>query len=424
MALKTPPNCERSKAFYATLKSSAISLHGSERIQLFEKLFINQIAIACGYGRTTKVPLTQYQNKISVLKQNLRTSDIRIQKTMHNPDYVPATNSCNATTSICGGHVPLPTAPRPEFHPVFVRFSSKQQPPEQRKLAELFKQKVAAKEFFYGIELTARSYGKQPSLLDYNGFDVLLPLFTSLVWLGRDYANVEDVNAIEAISLGRLLQQHVVVLPHFTCYRADSRRLDDFLTLNFTNVLVLRGDDVVPQQQFQHAKDMVEYIHSKRGDTISIGVGGYPEGHPESKSMEEDMKYLKEKVDAGADFIVTQICFTPESIISFVQKCREIGITVPIIVGVIVPDNMRILHFIMNIVKAVIPEEQLSKYKELEEDRKAFKAYAVENAVRTVQILLDSNLDVYGFQFFTMNRLKSVQQVIQQILNMNQTQST
>ncbi|XP_014103678.2 5,10-methylenetetrahydrofolate reductase [Bactrocera oleae] len=342
---------------------------------------------------------------------------------MHNPDYVPATNSCNATTSICGGHLPLPTATRTEFQPVYVRFSNKQQAPEQRKLAELFAQKVAAKEFFYGIELTARSYGKQQTLLDYNGFGALLPLFTSLVWLGQDYANIENISAVDAINLGHQLQEHVVVMPHFTCYRADSRRLDDFLTLNFTNVLAVRGDQVAPQQQFQHAKDLVEYIRSKRGDTISIGVGGHPEGHPESKSMTEDMQYLKEKVDAGADFIITQICFSPDSIIRFVQKCRDNGITVPIIVGIIVPDNMRILQFIINFVKAVIPEEQLSKYKELEDDHKAFKTFAVEKAVHTVQMLLNSNLDIYGFQFFTMNRMKNVQEVIQQILSLNQTQS-
>lgn len=179
---------------------------------------------------------------------------------MHNPDYVPASNS-----SICGGHLPLPTTPTTEFQPLHVRFSSKQLAPEQHKLAELFTQKVAAKEFFYGIELSARSYGKQQTLLDYNDFAALLPLFTSLVWLGQDYANIEDVAAVDAISLGRQLQQHMVVMPHFTCYRADSRRLDDFLTLNFSNVLALRGDQVAPQQQFQHAKDLVEYIRSKRG---------------------------------------------------------------------------------------------------------------------------------------------------------------
>uniref|UniRef100_A0A0A1X610 Methylenetetrahydrofolate reductase n=2 Tax=Zeugodacus cucurbitae TaxID=28588 RepID=A0A0A1X610_ZEUCU len=343
---------------------------------------------------------------------------------MHNPDYVPASNSSSVSPRIGGGYLSTPTAPTADFQPLHVRFTSEQLAPEQHKLCELFAQKVAAKEFFYGIELSARSYGKQQTMLDYNGFGALLPLFTSLVWLGQDYANIEDMAAVDAISLGQELQQHVVVMPHFTCYRADSKRLDDFLTLNFTNILALRGDQVVPQQQFQHAKDLVAYIRSKRGDTVSIGVGGYPEGHPESKSMEEDMQYLKEKVNAGADFIITQICFSPESIIRFVQRCRENGITVPIIVGVIVPDNMRILQFIMKIVKAVIPEDLLSKYKELEDDRKAFQAFAVENAVRTVQMLLDSNLEVYGFQFFTMNRLKNVQQVIHQILSLNETQST
>ncbi|XP_054730826.1 5,10-methylenetetrahydrofolate reductase [Anastrepha obliqua] len=342
---------------------------------------------------------------------------------MHNPDYVPALSGSNATATIIGGHLPIPTTPTTAFQPVHVRFSNKQLPPEKRKLAELFKEKVDAKEFFYGIELSARSYGKQQTMLDYDKFDVLLPLFTSLVWLGQDYANIENVTDVDAISLGRQLYTRVVVMPHLTCFRADSKRLDEFLKLNFTNVLALRGDQVDPEQQFPHAKNLVEYIRNKRGDTISIGVAGYPEGHPESKSMEEDMQYLKEKVDAGADFIITQICFSPESIVRFVQNCRANGITVPIIIGIVVPDNMRILQFIMNIVKAVIPAEQLSKYKELENNPKAFRAFAVENAVRTVRVILESDLNIYGFQFFTMNRLKNVQLVIRQILDKNGIES-
>uniref|UniRef100_W8BHT9 Methylenetetrahydrofolate reductase n=1 Tax=Ceratitis capitata TaxID=7213 RepID=W8BHT9_CERCA len=329
--------------------------------------------------------------------------------------HAPISSSSSSTTPTPSGAHILPTTPSQTFHPLLVRFSSKESTPQQGKLAELFRQKVAAKEFFYGIELSARSYGKQPTVLDYDKFGALLPLFTSLVWLGREYANVEDVTAVESVSLGRQLYEHVVVMPHFTCYRADSKRLDEFLTLNFSNVLALRGDQVAPQQQFPHAKDLVQYIRSKRGDSISIGVGGYPEGHPESKTMEEDMLYLKEKVDAGADFIITQICFSPEAIISFVQKCRANGITVPIIVGVIVPDNMRILQFITNIIQVVIPEEQLSKYQALEDNPKALQAYAVENAVKMVKLLLESNLDIYGFQFFTMNRLKNIRLVVHEI---------
>ncbi|XP_017487770.1 PREDICTED: 5,10-methylenetetrahydrofolate reductase-like [Rhagoletis zephyria] len=331
---------------------------------------------------------------------------------MHNPDFVPAT--------IGGGLLPSTSnASIGVFRSLHVHFSSKQLPPQERRLGELFKEKIAAKEFFYGIELTARSYGKQQRVLDYDSFGTLLPLFTSLVWLGLDYANVANVTAVDAVGMGRRLQSRVVVMPHFTCYRADSKRLDDFLSLNFANVLALRGDQVDAQQQFQHAKELVEYMRGKRGDTISIGVGGYPEGHPESKSMEEDMKFLKEKVDAGADFIITQICFSPESILQFVQRCRDNDINVPIIIGIIVPDSMRSLHFVLNIVKAVISEEQLSKYKELKDSPEAFKTYAVENARRTVQMVLDSDANVYGFQFFTMNRFENVKLVVQQILDQN-----
>ncbi|XP_067637053.1 5,10-methylenetetrahydrofolate reductase [Eurosta solidaginis] len=343
---------------------------------------------------------------------------------MHNPDYVPPTtsvsNEINAT--FAGAHLPLPiAAPTPVFQPrpVQVRFSEKQLPPKQRNLAQIFAEKTAAKEFFYGIELTARSYGPRQTTLDYDSFGTLLPLFTSLVWIGAEYANVANVMDVESINLGNQLRQRVVVMPHFTCYRAHTKRLDAFLELNFTNLLALRGDEIDSKQAFLYAKELVEYARAKRGDTISIGVAGYPEGHPESKTIEEDMMHLKEKVNAGADFIITQICFSPESIIRFVRKCRDNGINVPIIVGVTTPNNMRILKFIKNVAKVMIPDEQLIKYKELENDPKAFNAYAVENAVQSVQTILASDVNIYGFQFFTLNRLENAQQVVQNIFAIN-----
>ena len=64
-----------------------------------------------------------------------------------------------------------------------------------------------------------------------------------------------------------------------------------------------------------------------------ICVSGYPTGHPESTSYEDDLKHLKEKVDAGADFIITQLFFTPDTFIKFVNDCRDLGIICPIIPG-------------------------------------------------------------------------------------------
>ena len=78
----------------------------------------------------------------------------------------------------------------------------------------------------------------------------------------------------------------------------------------------------------------MRHIRQEYGNYFVVGVAGYPTGHPEASSYEDDLKHLKEKVDAGADFIITQLFFRPEVFINFVNDCREIGIRVPIIPGV------------------------------------------------------------------------------------------
>lgn len=83
-----------------------------------------------------------------------------------------------------------------------------------------------------------------------------------------------------------------------------------------------------------YASDLVRYIRKTHGDYFGIGVAGYPEKHPESASEEEDLRYLKEKVDAGADFIVTQLFFDVPLFLEWVRKCRAYGINCPIIPGV------------------------------------------------------------------------------------------
>lgn len=83
-----------------------------------------------------------------------------------------------------------------------------------------------------------------------------------------------------------------------------------------------------------YGSDLVRYIRKTHGDYFGIAVAGYPEKHEESVTMEDDLKFLKEKVDAGADFIVTQLFFDVPKFLDWVKQCRAIGISCPIIPGV------------------------------------------------------------------------------------------
>ncbi|XP_061398842.1 methylenetetrahydrofolate reductase (NADPH)-like [Musca vetustissima] len=327
-----------------------------------------------------------------------------------------------------GAHVLPAPKTATKYYEMNVAFTEQQTPPfenempktaaDQRLLRNVINEKIRNKEFFYGIEILARTYNPNV-LLDYNALGPLLPLFTSIVWLGMDYCNIENLTEIEAIRLAHKLNRHVRVMPHLSCYCLTEQRLREFLQIDFSNVLSIRGDYFDKDQQYQHSSELVEAIRRIRGDSISIGVAGYPEGHPECKSMDEDMGNLETKVQSGADFIITQICFSSQPIIDFIKNCRSRNIKIPILVGIFVPDNLRMLETILRITKIQMPLGDLEEYRRQNDlGEGQFTEYAVKKAVEMIDVILSSDeVDVYGLQFFTMNRFQNIPLVLEKIRN-------
>ena len=142
----------------------------------------------------------------------------------------------------------------------------------------------------------------------------------------------------------------VEVVPHLICGGASAdqieSQLQDFKFMGIRNILVLRGDAVPGEKRFTpepggyaHASELVAAIRrfeaANGGERLfALGVGGYPEKHFESPNLETDIQYLKEKVDAGADQIITQLFFDNAVFYDFVARCRAAGITIPIIPGI------------------------------------------------------------------------------------------
>ncbi|MEQ2238576.1 hypothetical protein ILYODFUR_034583, partial [Ilyodon furcidens] len=95
------------------------------------------------------------------------------------------------------------------------------------------------------------------------------------------------------------------------------------------------GDDWENEEGgFSYAIDLVKHIRSEFDEYFDICVAGYPTGHPEAESYEQDLRHLKEKVDAGADFVITQLFFRADTFLKFLDDCRAIGITCPILPGI------------------------------------------------------------------------------------------
>lgn len=150
---------------------------------------------------------------------------------------------------------------------------------------------------------------------------------------------------------------NVIVVPHLTCggftKTETENALIDFSFLGIHNLLALRGDPSQNERNFnpepdghRYAVELVnqimdmnkgkyleEDLKNPAPTRFSVGVAGYPEKHYQAPNMESDLQFLKNKVDAGADYIVTQMFFDNKVYYDFVKKCREIGITVPIIPG-------------------------------------------------------------------------------------------
>ena len=134
------------------------------------------------------------------------------------------------------------------------------------------------------------------------------------------------------------------VMPHLTCVghsREEINVLADQIHANgFRNIMTLRGDPPKGETVFQAQSDGLRYANElvtllkSRHPEFCLGVGGYPEKHPEAPSLETDLDNLKRKVDAGADFITTQLFFDNDIYHRFVDRCRAAGITIPIVPGI------------------------------------------------------------------------------------------
>lgn len=140
-------------------------------------------------------------------------------------------------------------------------------------------------------------------------------------------------------------QGYSSVMPHCTCVGRSQEEvlaaIDDVVAAGFDNIMALRGDPPKGERYFKPAEDGFRYASElvaalrERQPSLCIGVAGYPEKHPEAFNRDEDIRHLKEKVDAGADFITTQLFLHNHVYFDFVDRCRAEGITVPILPGLL-----------------------------------------------------------------------------------------
>jgi len=203
----------------------------------------------------------------------------------------------------------------------------------------------------------------------------------------------------------------LTVVSHLTCICSDRDEtgtiLENYQNNGINNVLALRGDkpagvatidDTI--KDFPHAIDLVRFIKTNY-PAIGVGVAGFPEGHPETPNRMKEIEYLKEKIDAGADYIVTQLYFDNRDYFDFVERCTIAGITVPIIPGIMpITTQKGMIRMSELALGARIPAPLLSRVLHAENDADV-ASIGIEWATNQVQELIDHH--IRGIHFYTLN---------------------
>ncbi|ORX88979.1 methylenetetrahydrofolate reduct [Basidiobolus meristosporus CBS 931.73] len=209
---------------------------------------------------------------------------------------------------------------------------------------------------------------------------------------------------------------------HLTCTNMPKEQIDFALKkakeCGIQNILALRGDPPRGQEVwtacesgFSNAVDLVRYIREQYGDYFCVSVAGYPEGHLDATSFEEDLRFLKEKVDAGADYIVTQLFYDVELFLEWVKKCREIGIQCPILPGILPIQNYNGFKRMTTLCKTFVPQAILDELEPIKEDDQAVKDYGVRLAISMCRRMQEEG--ILGFHFYTLNLERSTRLVLE-----------
>jgi methylenetetrahydrofolate reductase (NADPH) len=253
------------------------------------------------------------------------------------------------------------------------------------------------------------------------GLDTLRQTATALKRIAPDFVSVtygaggttRDRTAQASAVLKR--EYGFTVMPHLTCVghsRAELAAVADQLHGDgFRNIMTLRGDPPKGDSQFRpaadglsHASELVTLLKARHPD-FCLGVAGYPEKHPEAPSLDVDLTNLRRKVDAGADFITTQLFFDNSVYYRFVEKCRAAGITVPIVPGIMPVLSLKQVRRFTEMCGAHLPPQLITRLEVAAENAEVVEMMGMDWALDQIRGLLANGAP--GYHLYIMNRAKS-----------------
>ena len=229
---------------------------------------------------------------------------------------------------------------------------------------------------------------------------------------------------------------NVDAIPHVLCGGFSKEETEYLLVdchyLGLDNVMALRGDARKDQQYFKavnggnkYATDLVkqindlnqgkylhEIIETPYKSDFCVGVAGYPEKHLESPSLESDLRRLKEKVDAGADYVVTQMFFDNKKYFNFVEKAREIGITVPILPGIKPIAVQRHMQILPQVFRLDLPEPLISEIEKCSTN-KEIRQVGIEWATQQSKELVAAGVPVV--HYYSMGKSSNIEAIAREV---------
>jgi len=255
------------------------------------------------------------------------------------------------------------------------------------------------------------------------------PLFCDITWgAGGSTADV-------TLDIATKMQNMICVetMMHLTCTNMPVEKLESALQevkkAGIHNILALRGDPPKGEEEFKVveggfacALDLVKYIRAQYGDYFGIAVAGYPEAHPETivedpeqmkKNYWENLDYLKAKIDAGADFIVTQLFYRVDRFLQFVKDCRSIGINCPILPGIMPIMTYGGFKRMTTFCKTDVPQEVSDMMESIKDNDEAVKAYGIDLGVQMCKQLMEGG--TCGLHMYTLNLERSAVAIMEHL---------
>lgn len=247
----------------------------------------------------------------------------------------------------------------------------------------------------------------------------LRPAFVSITYGAGGSTRVRTLELAKQIEA----ETGLCVMAHVTCVgstRSELRSVfDDLARAGIQNVLALRGDPPKGQTEFQavpggfaHATELIAML--RRNYDFCIGAACYPETHLEAKTPEEDLQHLKEKVDAGADFLISQLFFNNDRYLDFQRQARDAGINVPMLPGLMPITSYQQVQRFTATIGATIPPKLLRELELRKEDPKAVEDLGVAYAALQATELF--NLGAPGIRFYTLNRSPATRAIVSALI--------